>query len=146
MQNLVGSSIKVATPHQLAAIIFGTPGFESVMLDLKNSDVILDEIHTYSDYSRAMVIEIVKALLRLNCNIHIGTATMPKVLYDELLELLGGVENVFEVKLDEEVLSTFNRHQIYKYETFEETTDIIKKALENGEKILVILNTVKKSG
>ena len=46
LQPLVGSSIKVLTPHQMAAIIFGTPGFEGVMLDLKGCDVILDEIHT----------------------------------------------------------------------------------------------------
>ncbi|MGE5496738.1 MAG: CRISPR-associated endonuclease Cas3'', partial [Syntrophothermus sp.] len=52
LQPLAGSSVKILTPHQLAAIIFGTSGFESVMLDLKGTDVILDEIHTYSDYSR----------------------------------------------------------------------------------------------
>jgi CRISPR-associated endonuclease/helicase Cas3 len=145
LQGLVGSSIKVVTPHQMAGIIFGTPGFESVMLDLKNCDVILDEIHTYSDYSRAMVIEIVKALLKLDCRIHIGTATMSKVLYDELLEILGGRENVYEVKLDPEVLKTFDRHIIYKHESLEETLPIIKKAIDEKEKILVIFNTVKKA-
>ncbi|MDR0865777.1 MAG: CRISPR-associated endonuclease Cas3'', partial [Candidatus Symbiothrix sp.] len=66
LQPLIGSSIKVLTPHQLAAIIFGTSGFESIMLDVKGCDVILDEIHTYSDFSQAMVLEIVKALLRLD--------------------------------------------------------------------------------
>ncbi|NJL77342.1 MAG: DEAD/DEAH box helicase [Saprospiraceae bacterium] len=90
LQPLPGSAVKVLTPHQLAAMIFGTSGFESVMLDVQGTDVILDEIHTYSDYSRAMVIEIVKMLLRLDCRVHIGTATMPSVLYDELLKILGG--------------------------------------------------------
>jgi CRISPR-associated endonuclease/helicase Cas3 len=145
LQGLVGSSIKVVTPHQMAGIIFGTPGFESVMLDLKGCDIILDEIHTYSDYSRAMVIEIVKALLKLDCQIHIGTATMPQVLYDELISIMGGREDVYEVKLDSEVLITFNRHIIYKHNSFEETLPIIKEAINKQEKILVIFNTVKKA-
>ncbi|MFX5555038.1 hypothetical protein ABTE11_22420, partial [Acinetobacter baumannii] len=85
---LAGSAVKILTPHQLAAIIFGTSGFETVMLDLQEADVILDEIHTYSDFSRSMVLEIVKALIRLECRIHIGSATIPTVLYNELLKIL----------------------------------------------------------
>jgi CRISPR-associated endonuclease/helicase Cas3 len=145
LQGLVGSSVKVLTPHQMAGIIFGTPGFESVMLDIEGNDIILDEIHTYSDYSRAMVTEIVKALLRLNCSIHIGTATMPQTLYNDLLELLGGNDNVFEVKLNTEQLETFNRHKVYKHSSFEETLPIIKSAIHAHEKVLVIFNTVKKA-
>lgn len=145
LQGLVGSSVKVLTPHQMAGIIFGTPGFESVMLDIEGNDVILDEIHTYSDYSRAMVTEIVKALLRLNCSIHIGTATMPQTLYNDLVELLGGNENVFEIKLNTEQLKTFDRHKVYKHHSFEETLPIIKSALHADEKVLVIFNTVKKA-
>lgn len=145
LQQLVGSSIKVATPHQMAGVIFGTPGFESVMLDLQNSDIILDEIHTYSDYSRAMVIEIVKALLRLNCRLHIGTATMPSILYEEIKELLGGEKNVFEVKLEKEELKNFNRHIVYKHDDNTEILTIIKEAIHKKEKILVIFNTVKKA-
>ena len=49
LQPLAGSAVKILTPHQLAAMVFGTSGFESVMLDVKGADVILDEIHTYSD-------------------------------------------------------------------------------------------------
>ncbi|MCK9304661.1 MAG: CRISPR-associated helicase Cas3' [Bacteroidales bacterium] len=145
LQPLVGSSVKVLTPHQMAAIIFGTPGFESVMLDLKGCDIILDEIHTYSDYSQAMVLEIVRMLLTLNCRIHIGTATMPSVLYNELLQMLGGEEQVYQVKLPYEVLDSFNRHQIHKMEDESEIKDILTHAFENDEKVLVIYNTVNEA-
>ncbi len=145
LQPLVGSAVKVLTPHQLAAIIFGTSGFESVMLDIKGCDIILDEVHTYSDYSRAMVLEIVKALLVLECRVHIGTATMPSVLYNELLKILGGTENVFEVKLSDEALDKFDRHEIYKHETEAEIEGILEKAVEGKEKVLVIFNTIKKA-
>ena len=143
LQPLVGSTVKVLTPHQLAAIIFGTSGFESVILDIKGCDIILDEVHTYSDYSRAMVLEIVKALLHFDCCIHIGTATMPSVLYNELLQILGGTENVYEVKLTDEILDSFDRHIIFKQETELEIIPILEEAFERKEKVLVVFNTIK---
>ncbi|MDR3653350.1 MAG: CRISPR-associated helicase Cas3' [Paludibacter sp.] len=144
LQPLVGSSVKVLTPHQLAAIVFGTSGFESVMLDVKGCDIILDEIHTYSDYSKSMVLEIVKTLLRLNCRIHIGTATMPSVLYNELITILGGKEKVYEVKLSDEILNSFNRHRIYKI-IDDDIYNILEESFENNEKVLVIYNTIKQA-
>lgn len=143
LQPLAGSAVKVMTPHQLAAIIFGTSGFESMMLDVQGSDVILDEIHTYSDYAQAMVIEIVKALLRLDCRLHIGTATMPSVLYKKLLEILGGKEVVYEVSLPDSILDTFNRHQVYKLEDNSSVPDLLREAFDRKEKVLLIYNTVK---
>ncbi len=145
LQPLAGSSVKVLTPHQLAAMVFGTSGFESVMLDVQGTDVILDEIHTYSDYSRAMMLDIVKTLLRLDCRVHIGTATMPSVLYDELLDILGGKEAVYEVKLDDEILDSFNRHHVHKLANEMEIPLLLTQAFENKEKVLVIYNTIGKA-
>src|ERR1044072_7860214 len=113
LHGLVGSAVKVLTPHQLAAIVFGLPGFEAVMLDLQDTAVVLDEIHTYSDVSRSMVLEIVKVLLRLNCSIHIGTATMPSAMYHELLSLLGGEEKTYQVALPSYQLEWYNRHKVF---------------------------------
>ena len=143
LQSMPGASIKVLTPHQLAAIVFGTSGFEAIMLDLEGCDVIMDEIHTYSDESQAMVIEIVKTLLTLNCRIHIGTATMPSVLYNELLKLLGGTANVYEVNLSPEILDSFDRHEINKEYSEENIHAILKESFANNEQVLVIYNTVK---
>lgn len=145
LQPLVGSAVKVLTPHQLAAIVFGTSGFEIMMLDLKGCDIILDEIHTYSDYSKSLVLEIVKTLLRLECRIHIGTATMPSILYNELLSILGEKEMVYEVMLPVTVLDSFNRHEIYKIEEEEEIHEILTNAFQNKEKVLVIYNTIKQA-
>jgi CRISPR-associated endonuclease/helicase Cas3 len=92
-----------------------------------------------------MVLEIVKALLRLDCHIHIGTATMPTVLYNKLLSILGGKEHTYEVKLEDKVLDSFNRHKIYKMESEEEIDDILSKAFKSKEKVLVIYNTIKQA-
>lgn len=145
LQPFVGSAVKVLTPYQIAAIIFGTKAYESIILDLKGSDVILDEIHTYSDNSRAMVIEIVKTLININCRIHIGTATMPMGLFNVIKEILGGEDNVYEVILKEEQLNSFDRHRIYKHDNETDLFKILQKAIENKEKILLVFNTIKKA-
>ncbi|MBE2190371.1 MAG: CRISPR-associated helicase Cas3', partial [Candidatus Kapabacteria bacterium] len=145
LQPLAGSSIKVLTPHQLAGIIFGTAGYESIMLDVKGCDIILDEIHTYSEHSRSMVVELVKMLLRLECKIHIGTATMPSSLYSKLIEILGGKDKVYEVSLNQEQLETFNRHLISKFKDDEHVFEIMGESIANNEKLLIVVNTVKRA-
>jgi len=145
LHGLIGSSVKVLTPHQLASIVFALPGFEAVMLDLQGTAVVLDEIHTYSDVSRSMVLEIVKVLLRLNCSIHIGTATMPTSLYQELLALLGSEEKTYQVALPPFQLDWHNRHQVFKLADWDEAKDIIEHSMANNEKLLIVCNTVKKA-
>src|SRR5574344_309084 len=145
MQHQFGSSVKVLTPHQIASIIFGIKGYESMADDLCGCDVILDEIHTYSDTIQAIVLRLIDVLKTLNCRIHIGTATMPTVLYNKILALLDGENQVFQVKLPETILQTFNRHIIHKVESLDDCYGIIRKAIVNNEKILIVCNQVKRA-
>ncbi len=144
LQNLIGSSIKVLTPHQIAAVIFGTSGYESILLDLKGNDIILDEIHTYNGVSRAIVLKIVEVLNNIGCRIHVGTATMPSDLYNKIIDILGK-ENVFEVKLEDEELEKYNRHITHKLEGWEDSKSIISEAIKKDEKVLIVANRVKKA-
>jgi CRISPR-associated endonuclease/helicase Cas3 len=151
LQSLVGASAKVLTPHQLAAVVFGTPGYEAVMLDVRGADIILDEVHTYSAQAQSMVLEIVDALRQLGCRLHIGTATMPAVLYRELLQRLGGPAAVAEVALPPAELDEFDRHAVYKMtrdannpNAWPAAADaVLTAAIAAGEKVLVICNTVQ---
>ena len=145
MQRHIGASIKVLTPHQLASLVFATKGYEALIADLHDCDVILDEIHTYSDTIQAIVLKVVEILCSLGCRIHIGTATMPVVLYDRLIELLGGKESVYEVSLPSDVVKTFNRHIIYKSDTIEDLQEIIDDAIVNKQKILIVFNQVPRA-
>lgn len=144
MQGLIGASIKVLTPHQISAIIFGTIGYESILIDLKGNDVILDEIHTYSDVSRAIVMKIVEVLSGIGCRVHIGTATMPNDLYHKIMQILGR-ENVYEVKLTNEELKKFDRHKVYKLDGFEKVYSIVAEAIGKENKVLLVANRVKKA-
>jgi len=144
LQPLVGAGVKVLTPHQIASIVFGTSGFETVMLDLRGADVILDEIHTYTEWSGAMVHEIVRALLRLDCRVHIGTATIPTALYHKLLDLIGGSGQVYEFRLPDSELDNFNRHTVLKEKNEPDIVRLIlKTAIADNERVLLIHNTVK---
>lgn len=145
LQPFVGASVKVLTPHQISNIIFGTMGFEAMLLDLKGCDVILDEIHTYQAETQAMVLEMVKVLIQNGCRVHIGTATMPSSLYDKLFNLLGGKQKVYHVSLSKKELATYDRHIIYKHESFEDLYSIIYEALANKERLLIVYNTVKEA-
>jgi len=142
LQPMIGSSIKVLTPHQLAALICGTRGFETIALDIEGCDVILDEIHSYSDVAQSMVLEIIKVLIKLKCNIHLGSATMPSDLISKIIDLLGGKNAVFQVNLKEDELKTFDRHKIIKHENETSAFQILEEAIANKEKILIVSNRV----
>ena len=145
MQRHIGASVKVMTPHQMASIVFGIKGYEAMLLDLKGCDVILDEIHTYASETQAIVLKIIEILKSIDCRIHVGTATMPSVLYDKILQLLGGRSEVYEVKLPDDILKTFNRHIIHKAEQWNDCVAIIEKAVAEKQKVLIVCNQVKRA-
>lgn len=145
LQRHIGASVKVLTPHQMASMVFGTKGYEAMIADIKGCDIILDEIHTYSETTQAIVLKIVEILCNIGCHVHIGTATMPSVLYDRLVDILGGVANIYEVKLSDEVLDTFNRHIIYKADSMESLVNVIEDAIQQDQKILLVCNQVKRA-
>ncbi len=142
LQGLVGSSIKILTPHQIASIIFGTRAFEATILDLKGNDVILDEIHTYTEISRAIVIKIVEVLNKISCRLHIGTATMPTDLYNKILNILGK-GNVYEVNLPKTELDKFDRHIVHKLSNWADADTIVKQVIEEDKTVLIVCNRVK---
>lgn len=145
LQRHIGASVKVLTPHQMASLAFATKGYEAMIADIKGCDIILDEIHTYSETMQAIVLKIVEILNNIGCRIHIGTATMPTVLYDRLINILGGKENVLEISLPDEVLNTFDRHIIYKASSIDSLQNMIVNAIEQKQKILLVCNQVKRS-
>lgn len=143
LQSHIGSSVKILTPHQLSALAFGMKGYEAMLLDLKGCDVILDEVHTYSGISQAIVLKLVAILKAIGCRIHIGTATMPTLLYRKIVELLG--DDVLEVQLPPEVLDLYDRHIIHKATSFDTLFPTMEQAIQRGEKVLIVQNQVKRA-
>lgn len=145
LQKHLGASIKVLTPHQLTGLVFGIKGYEALKIDLQGCDVILDEIHTYSNTMQSIVLRIVEILKHIGCRIHVGSATMPTALYQQILRILGGETNVYEVSLNTEILQSFNRHIVHKIGDGDETTEIIQKSVREHRKLLIVCNRVKRA-
>ena len=142
IQNKFGAAIKVLTPHQLAAIALGTKGYEAMLFDLQGCDIILDEIHTYSDMVQSIVLKMVEVMNHIGCRIHVGPATMPSVLEQAILQILGGRENVQYVELPVDVSDSFNRHIVHKADSFIELLPVIRQAVDEEQKILIVCNRV----
>ncbi|MCB0642129.1 MAG: CRISPR-associated helicase Cas3', partial [Phaeodactylibacter sp.] len=104
--------------------------------------MILDEVHTYSAISQAIVLKLIADLKSLGCRLHIGTATMPSVLYHRIIDLLGA-ENVLETKLSPEELDGYDRHTIHKVSDWEVAWPVVKNAVANDRKVLVVCNRVQ---
>ena len=140
-----GGSVKITTPHQLASIVFKTSGHEAAALDVAGCDVILDEVHVYDNQARAMTLELVKALVQLDCRVHIGTATIPDDLTKHIVEALGGSRRVYAVRLKQKTLTTFNRHEVYKVADETAARALVKSVVTGGkkERVLFIANRVK---
>ena len=146
MQHHVGASVKVMTPHQMASIVFGIKGYEAMAIDLSGCDIIMDEIHTYTSTMQAIVCRMIEILVKLGCRVHVGTATMPTVLYQRILELLGGKSQVYEVKLPDETLHTFNRHIIHKCAASDDVIEkVINESVQKQQKVLIVCNQVKRA-
>lgn len=144
LQAFPGAGVKVLTPFQLASVVFAGFGFEAQVLDVRGHDVILDEIHTYSQEAQAIVLALVERLATLGCRLHIGTATMPGVLYNRLKEVLQHRGGVAEVALSPEQLATYNRHTVHK-RLAEEWLEPLQQHVAQGERCLVVFNTVRRA-
>lgn len=145
LQRHPGASLKVLTAFQLAPILFGTGGHEAARLDVAGCDVILDEVHVYSERAQALVLELVEALATLGCRLHLGSATMPTALADHIRAQLGGAEYVCDVALRPEELATFDRHTVDKIGSEAAAWDVVENALDAGERILWVCNQVARS-
>ncbi len=145
LQRLPGAAIKVLTPHQLAAVVFGTAGHEAVALDLRGQDVILDEIHTYGPLALSMVERLIRVAALLGCRVHVGTATIPQALRDLIVAALGGEAQVCEVRLTDAELDRYDRHTVEKVEGEDAARARIAEAVEAGERVLVVSNRVARA-
>ena len=142
LQKHPGAALKVMTPHQVASLIFGLPSHEAVALDIARQNVILDEVHVYNEQTQAMVLELVRALMRLNCHVHIGSATIPTALAEELRHCLGGEEAIYEVRLSEAELDTYDRHIVHQLEDEDAARKHVQDCVAEGKHIFFISNRV----
>lgn len=136
--------LKVATPFQLLKSIFGLKGFEKGIFEMSGGYFIFDEIHAYDPEVTAQIKVLIEfATKYLNVNVCLMTATLPTFLKKEFA---GAIGDFTEISADKELYQSFIRHRIKVAEGLltDHIADI-QKRLFNGDKVLVVCNTVKQA-
>ena len=136
--------LKVATPFQLLKTIFGLKGFEKGIFEMSGGYFIFDEIHAYDPEVTAQIKVLIEfAIKYLNVNVCLMTATLPTFLKNEFA---GAIGNFTEICADKELYQSFIRHRIKVAEgLLSDNIEDIQKRLVNGDKVLVVCNTVKQA-
>jgi CRISPR-associated endonuclease/helicase Cas3 len=132
-------NVTVCTIDQILTQGFNMGFWEVKTFHQLNSRIIIDEIHLYQPYTLGLIVSTIQYLQNeFGAKFYIMTATMPekmKALLQKYLdqpkyiadtELLNKARNVFEI-----------REKQYK-----DVQPEIKKAIEEGKKVLLVLNTV----
>ena len=135
---------KILTPFQIIKYFFGVKGFEMGLAELSNSLIIIDEIHAYDPRVTSLLLGCLKFLKgRFNSDIFIMSATLPTFL-KELFSQELSIENI--ISLDNNELDSFTRHKVNVIDGFiEDYAENILKDINDGNKVLVVCNTVEKS-
>ena len=134
--------IKITTPFQLLKHLFGLKGYEQGFFEMSGCYLIFDEIHAYSPDVFAQIKVLLEFAIRnLRAKVMIMTATMPQFLRKELEDSL---ELYVPVNATQGLYDQFRRHRIIlKSGLLSGAYDEIKSSLDEGQKVLVVCNTVK---
>lgn len=135
--------LNIATMDQLFDFVFKYQGYELKLTTLSYSKIVIDEIQMYDSDLLAYLVMGLKRICELGGKIAILTATLAPFVEDELNKAIPGLikQSFFDNTL---------RHNIQVKAEELSVTDILNqydanKELEQGNKILVICNTVKKA-
>jgi len=135
------SPIKVTTVFQLLKLLFGSKGFERGLVELTNSCIIVDEIHTYDAHITALLLSLLKILVReYNAKVCLMSATFPSFL-----------RKIFADELDiETIVNEFTdcgtRHRLHLLSgNILDNKQRILQTVADGKRALVVCNTVRRA-
>ena len=129
--------ITITTADQLFTATFKYPGYEKVYATLAYSKIVLDEPQSYSPDTLAIIIKGLQEISELGGKFCFMSATIHPFIRERLKDYCRILDAVF---------NTEKKHKITLLDnSLEETTEKIKDLYKKGKKVLVILNTVKKS-
>jgi CRISPR-associated helicase Cas3/CRISPR-associated endonuclease Cas3-HD len=136
--------VKIVTPFQLLKYLFGVKGFEKGLFELAGSYLIFDEIHAYDPIVFAQIIVLLQFVTqKLNAKVLIMTATLPTFMKNIIENAIGPYSFI---QAENSLYDSFERHRIKLLEgRLGCNLEIIQKHLDDGEKVLVVCNTVAES-
>ncbi|MCM8803577.1 MAG: CRISPR-associated helicase Cas3', partial [Candidatus Omnitrophica bacterium] len=125
------------------------PQYEKIYATLGYSKLIIDEVQAYDPKACAIVVKMIEDIVSLGGRFLLMTATLPTFVKNYLKEKEiikdEDIINFYECKLEIEIKTT-SKHKIElrQKDIIEDIVEIIKKA-KDGNRILVVLNTIEKA-
>jgi CRISPR-associated endonuclease/helicase Cas3 len=135
--------LNISTGDQIFPSALKYPSYEKIYATLGYSKLIIDEVQAYDPRACAIVVKMIEDIVSLGGKFLLMTATLPGFVKEELEN-----KNIkFEfIDLYEEKIKDITRHKIELKENDieDDIGEIINKANE-GKRVLVVLNTIKKA-
>jgi len=132
--------LNIITADQIVTSVFKYTGFELNYLVASYSKIVVDEIQSFSPDAIASIVMFLKDIHKLGGKFLLMTATLPPFIKKEF-------ENM-NVKFPEPYLNEQKRHKIRLKNNFiddDETIAMIEKLYNEGKKVLVICNIVRRA-
>lgn len=140
MARQLSMPITITTADQIFTSALKWPGYEKIYATLAYSQVIIDEPQGYSPDSLAIIIKAIEDVTELGGKFCIMSATINPIIFEKLKS------KAIYLRSDEmEKLMSEKKHfiKIKEKDIIEDIENII--ANSTGKKVLIIVNTVKKS-
>lgn len=129
----------ICTMFQLAKVMFQCKNFEMTLAQLKDSIIIVDEIHCFDIEQLTLLMETLKYLKEhLNVNICIMSASIPDSLLYQIQDVLG-INKLIKATKEDYLI----RHRVeYVNNTMDSQLNNIENDLINNKQVLVCVNNV----
>lgn len=134
--------LNICTIFQLAKTIFSCKNFEMIIAQMKNSIIIVDEIHCFDIKTLSYVLELLRFLkYKLGCRICIMSASIPTVLQKLIKDRLDINKVIYADKRDLKI-----RHRIHRVnKTILDDIEKIENNLREGKQVIVCVNNATTS-
>ena len=137
--------VRVVTPYQLLQLAFRLKGFESLVVDLFQAAVVMDEVHAYEPRRIGMFLALLRWLQR-HCKASVGfvSATMPPRLREAIGRLFEGIAMV-DRPVDQAYRRLFEEFRRHEPQILPgEITDWLEQVRDFAQSgsVLVVVNTV----
>lgn len=134
--------VNICTIFQLAKAMFSCKRFEMLLAQMRNSIVIVDEIHCFDIKTLSYILELLRFLkYKLNCRICVMSASIPTVLQELIKDRLD-IDNIIKAGKEDLII----RHKIKLHnKTIFDDIDKIKTDLNNGKQVILCVNNVSAS-
>jgi len=138
--------VRVLTPYQLLRGAFRLKGYEALLTDAVDGAFVFDEIHAYEPRRFGMILGMIEYITRcFGGRLLVMSATLPRMLRDELTKVLGSVS---AINAGSALYRTFSRHTLRLLQGSIADAPVVAGIAEraaSGESVLVVCNTVRRA-